>query len=131
MRVNNEYLEKHVKQKDSGPHIVYAGAEDDMYRQHLMPVMEQVIESTGGKMTLVEIDSYDEDVREFCSVNQVLQIPTIFFFRGGDLKTTVAGFVPIDILTKVAKDACEPTTAEKMASMIREAKERVDGQDQV
>jgi thioredoxin-like negative regulator of GroEL len=121
-----EYLEEYVVKMDSEPHVVYVTAEDDGYRPYLLPTLEEVCEEIDSSIELVIVDADKDEFYPFCSKAQVLLFPTILFFRKGKLVTTVAGFIPKENLLKIARDAAEPTTAEKVMELAREAAEAAE-----
>ena len=118
-----EHLEEFVLKPDSEPHIIYVTATDDGYRPYLIPVLQEVTEAIDGKIDILLVDAEKDEFYSFCSSAQVLLFPTILFFRKGKLATTVAGFIPKEQLISIARDASEPTTAEKVMELAREAAE--------
>lgn len=118
-----EYLEEFVLKPDSEAHIIYVTAADDGYQPYLIPVLQEVAEAIDGKIDILLVDAEKDEFYPFCSSAQVLVFPTILFYRKGKLATTVAGFIPTEKLIAIARDAAEPTTAEKVMELAREASE--------
>ena len=132
-QVNGKYLKEKVLQKDSTPHLVYVThPEYDVSRVYLEPEIEKAINAVEAdinqRITWVTINALCPDVVEFCQVNQILTIPTMLFFRAGNLRHTMVGFLPEEVLEHVIRDTVESTATEKLAKMI-EAEKQKRGQE--
>ncbi|WNM69869.1 hypothetical protein SEA_APIARY_61 [Rhodococcus phage Apiary] len=121
-RVDQKYLDENVLHREGTPHLVYVTSDDDFYKRLVYPVLEEVISSTDGDMTVVEVDAFGDAT--FPADYQVLFVPTMFFFRRGEVQQSVTGIIPTDILMELAREACKPTTAEMLAEQLREAQEK-------
>ncbi|WNM69963.1 hypothetical protein SEA_GUYFAGIERI_60 [Rhodococcus phage GuyFagieri] len=121
--VGQAYLDEKVLHRDADPHIVYVTGADDFYKKVVYPILEEVIDSTDGEMTVVEVDAFGGAT--FPADYQVLFVPTMFFFRRGEVQQSVTGIIPTDILMELAREACKPTTAETLAEQIRQAQEKI------
>lgn len=128
-QVNGKYLKEQVLQKDSEPHLVYVThPEYDVSRVYLEPEIEKAINAVEAdidqRITWVTINALCPDVAEFCQVNQILTIPTMLFFRAGNLRHTMVGFLPEEVMEHVIRDTVESTATEKLAKMIESEKQK-------
>ncbi|WNY15174.1 thioredoxin [Rhodococcus phage MacGully] len=121
-----EYLEENVLQKESKPHIVYVTYADDLYRQHLVPALEEAVAAAKRKadfpveMTIVLADGFGEG-RAFAEKFQVLFMPAIFVFRRGEVVEMLGGFLPPEVLAERVAEACRPSSAELLhAEIVRQ-----------
>lgn len=107
--VNRDYLRDEVETKESAPHCVYVGSFSDPYREYLEEDALSVCEQLGLKLVWHNAFS---DNRSFSMKHQVMNLPTLLFFRRGLIECSVSGFVPRSVLLEVATKASRPSVAE-------------------
>lgn len=107
--VNREYLKDHVETKESAPHCVYVGSFTDEYREMLGEDAQSVCDELALKLVWHNAFS---DNRSFAMKHQVMNLPTLLFFRRGQIECMVGGFVPRSVLLEVATKASRPSVAE-------------------
>lgn len=115
--VDLQYLTENVEKKESKPHVVYLGSSgEDLYREHLESDITAAIDGLG--ITAVWYDAFS-DGRVFAARYAVVTIPTILFFRRGQLEVQMGGFVPPHVLREVAEKASR-STVQEMIERLRE-----------
>lgn len=117
--IDQDYLDREVLTKESGPHVVYVTWPEDTFYPQLMPwILSAVPEGADVKVVTAQVD----DTMAFCEKYQVCFVPSIFFFRRGRSAATVSGFIPVENLQKIISDLVSPTTVEQLNDRITAAK---------
>lgn len=113
--VDTDWLEENVLASQSDPAIVYVSGDIDVTREVHLPLLEAA-ESAHDHLTVVEVDYHEE----FAERLQVCYVPTIFFFRKGDLMTSMSGVVPAGLLEQGAKEAAKKDAVDDLLREVRE-----------
>lgn len=113
--VDREWLRENVETKESEPHCVYVGSQMDPYedlRADVRSICDQV------ELNLVWHDAFSEG-RAFAMQYQIQIVPTILFFRRGQVECQVVGFVPQEAMLEIAQKSSRTSTEQIIESIAR------------
>src|SRR5271169_1515124 len=90
-QIDAEAFETEVKNA-AGPVVVDFYGQDCAPCRKLLPIVEEVAKEFEGKATFVKGDV--EDLTDVAVAYGVFQVPTLLFFKGGELVDKMLGLVP-------------------------------------
>lgn len=114
--VDREWLRENVETKASKPCCVYVGSQMDPQREYLEEDLRSICAEVG--MELVWHDAFSEG-RSFAMKYQVQVVPTMLFFRRGQVECQAVGFIPRSALLEIVQKAARTSTEQIIESIAQ------------